>query len=203
MKRFLFLMVFVSCALLVFSEKLEIKAMNTPYITIGGKKLKVGDKFDSKEKISWSSDKQAIKVSSQKKKLYLLTKKHFAKKNISNFVSYKKSTFVRATPPITLEDHKEIFEQDFGLLDSLLIEVGWKVNDDSYFVIEFEKDGLKNNIILPYDNGSLVLDRNLFKVSADEDAELQVSVKYIEEEYNNCELITDKMIIDILPLGIE
>lgn len=196
-------MVFLNFFLSVFSEKLEIKAMNTPYITIGGKKLKVGDKFDSREKITWSSDNQAMKVLSQEKKWYILTKKDFAKKDISNFISYKKATYVRELPPITLEDHKNIFEGHFGLLDSLLFEVGWKVNDDSYFIIEYEKDGQKNSIILPYDNGSLVLNRNLFTDSADEYKELQLSVKYIEKKSNDTTLITDRMFLDIFPISIE
>ena len=204
MKRFLFLMIFISCTLFVFSEKLEIKAMNTSYITIGGKKLKVGNQFDSNAEISWSHNGQAMKVfSKKKKKYYLLTQKYFERKKISNFISYKKVAFTRRFPPITVEDHKEIFEEGFDLLDSVLIEVGWKVNDYSYFVIEYEKDGQKYSIILPTDNGSLVLNRNLFTESEDTDMELMVSVKYIEEEYNKCTLITDKMFIDIVPLWIE
>ena len=203
MKRFLILITFLNSVLLVFSETLEIKLLNTPSIIIGGKKLKIGDKFDAGAKISWSSDKQAMKVLSQDNKLFLLTQKEFAKRNISNFVSYKKSTFVRETPPMTLEDHKEIFEKEMFLLDTLFIEVGWKVNDNSYFVIEYEREGQKNNFILPYDNGSLVINRDLFADLEEEETELQLSVKYVEKEYNDSTLITDKMVLYIKPLFVD
>ena len=202
MKRFFVLLTFVGCFLFVFGEKLEIKKMNTPYITIGGKKLQVGDKFDDNAKITWHSEKQAMKVLF-KNDLYLISQKEFAKHNITNFLAYKKMTSVRNIPPMTLEDYQDLFEEDFVLLDSLLIKVGWKVNDDSYFIIEFEKEGEKNSLILPYEDGYLVLNRNLFTDSPDEDLEMKLSVKYIEKEYNNTTLITDRMNLYILPLSLD
>lgn len=202
-------MAFIGCALLIFGKNLEIKMLNTPSITIGGKKLKVGDKFDENSNISWSSDKQAMKVLSEDNKLYVLTPKLFTKYNISNFSDYitsVKPTFVRYDGenfPISLEDHKRIFEQDYVLLDSLLVKVGWKVDEDSYFIIKNKKDNKKGSLKIPYDAGFLILKREFFSDSLDEDMELELSVEYIETQYNDSTLITDKMVLHILPVYID
>lgn len=206
MKQFFILAGIILASEAAFCKTLEIKLLNTPTISIEGKNLKVGNKFDEKANISWMSNKQAMKVLSEDNKLYVLTPKLFSKYNITNFsdyITYIKSAYVRNggdESPVTLDEHKNIFEQDFILLDSLKVNVGWKVDDKSYFLAIMKEDDPKNGFRLPYENGQLIFTRDFFNISAGEECELTLTIKYIEEVYKDTTLVTDNMYLYVPPL---
>ena len=61
-KRIICVCAYVSLAFACMSKTYRIAFLTTPSIEIGGKNLKTGDSFDSEEKISWQSPRQAMKV---------------------------------------------------------------------------------------------------------------------------------------------
>ena len=190
---------------LIFGNSLVIKQLNTSTIYIGGKTLKVGDKFDSKAKINWKSDNQAMKVIDENNNLYVISPKLFSKykaKTFSDFISYTKSTYVRSTKaPFSLDDHRENFENLFILMDELSIRVGWPVNDLSYFTAQWSEKGQVKNCKLPYNEGYVLLNRDLFDDEINDS--INLSIKYIEENSDTSTVITDQMYIYLLPLNIE
>lgn len=204
-KRFLIISFSLLFVNLIFGNSLVIKQLYTSTINIGGKTLKVGDKFDSKAKINWQSDNQAMKVIDEKNNLYVISPKLFSKykaTTFSDFISYTKSTYVRSPKaPFSLDDHRENFDNVFNLMDEISVRVGWPVNEFSYFTAQWYEKGQVKNCKLPYIEGYVLLNRDLFDDEINDT--INLTIKYIEENSDTSTVITDQMYIYLLPLNIE
>lgn len=202
MRKFIFFMILLLTVGVVTAENYTIKMLNTTSVNIGGKEKHVGDTFNEKAKINWTSDRQAMKVLSESNKLYILTPKLFKQKGVkdfSDFIASTKAATVRATDgfPVSVEDHKLALSGDFILMDSLKLGIGWKVDDKSYFIIEKSETGLIKHV--PHKDGHLIFTPDLFDNLTGTDNGTKFSVKYVEEEYNDSTLITNEMNIITVP----
>lgn len=75
------LVLLLSVALVGVGETYQITALTTPSITIGGKKLKVGDRFDSSNNIKWIDNDQKMEVKALSTgALYIFSHKVFQSK---------------------------------------------------------------------------------------------------------------------------
>lgn len=71
-----------------YADTYKILRLNTSTITIGGKKLKVGDTFNDVSDIKWDNDKQAMEVrNTETGALYKFSKKVFNIKGVSGSVA--------------------------------------------------------------------------------------------------------------------
>lgn len=209
MKNFLTLFLLAVSVLFANGRTFEVKVLNTPTINIGDKNLKVGNLFDENDTIFWSSDNQAMKVLSDDNKVYILSHKLFDKLNVKSFADYitsVESTSVRAAGedlPISLDDHKANFEGDFVLLDSISVIVGWKSNENSFFVAKTTNLGDSNFMfIIPCDKNTLTIDREICSQLPPDCDFVRLSIGYFEREYNEFTHITDSMNIEIVPIMI-
>ena len=82
MKRILIMTLLLAVVQAVSATTFVIKVLNTPSITINGKELKVGDRFDENAVISWKSESQAMKVLSEDNNVYVFTPKIFSKYHV-------------------------------------------------------------------------------------------------------------------------
>lgn len=210
MKKFAAFLLMALCMLTAGAETFQIKVLNTPTINIDGKELKVGDSFDSSATINWSSDRQAMKVLSDKNKVYVMSRNLLAKHKVKTFSDYLttvKSTTVRNDGenfPVTVADHRAIFENDFVLLDTISLKVGWRINESSYFEAQTTNLGEKNfSFIIPAEGNMLTLSRENFSELPADCGDITLSIKYIEKEYNDVTDITDSMTVNIVPAFIE
>ncbi len=210
MKKLTLLLLALFSLIEVNAKTFEIKVLNTPTINIGGKVLHQGCTFDEKDFINWSSDRQAMKVLSDDNKIYVLSKglltKHKAK-TFADYVTSVKSATVRNDGenfPVTLADHRAIFESDFILLDYVSINVGWRTDNSSYFEASTSNLGNENfSFIIPsYNDGILMLNRSLFTKLPNDCNSVILSVRYIEKDCDETTLITDSMNLEIVPLNI-
>lgn len=209
MKKIVSLLFMAVCLLTAGAETYQIKVLNTPTINIDGKELKVGDSFDSSATINWSSDRQAMKVLSDKNKVYVMSGNLMAKhkvKTFSDYLSTVKSTTVRNDGenfPVTVADHRAIFENDFVMLDSISIKVGWRTNESSYFEAHTTNLGENNfSFIIPSQDNILTVTRENFNNLPVDCTHLTITIKYIEKEYDDTTLITDSMELDLMPFDI-
>lgn len=193
----------------VNARSFEIKVLNTSTINIGGKELKVGDKFDENAKIIWSSTKQAMKVVSDDNKVYILSHKLLSKhraKSFADYITSVESATVRNDGenfPVSVEDHRTIFEGNFVMFDSITLEVGWRTNDCSYFVATTTNLGEQNfSFIIPAKDNVLTINRDVFSCLTSNYYEVILSISYIEKEYGETITITDSMTIEITPTCI-
>ncbi len=230
MKKILSVLCIALTLMAAHARTWEIKMLNTPTITIGGKALKVGDCFDEKDPIEWSSDKQAMKVVSNDK-IYVLSKGLLSKrraKTLTSFLTSNRSAFVNGmligsrdktfddyiiskksasvrndgeSFPVTVEDHCALFEGDFVLLDSIAINVGWKTDESSYFEAQTTNLGEKNiSFIIPAVDNVLTITRDVFSSLPSDCNAVVLSVKYVEKAYGEVTTVTDSMNVEIVPL---
>lgn len=210
MKKILFLTACMLLSQISFCRMLEIKLLNTPNIMIDGKEHLVGDKFDERATIKWAHEKQAMKVLSEDNKLYVLSPGLFTKyrtKSFADYVTNVKSTFVRnagSAFPVSVDDHEELFENDFVLMDSIVINVGWKVDENSFFEARTTNLGDDNfSFVIPVTENGLVLDRTLFSRVPDHCGIVQISVQYVEKQYGETTPLTDSMTVEIVPIKLD
>lgn len=209
MKKLLILSFLALALVVVNARTFEIKVLNTPTINIGGKSLKVGNYFDENAPITWSSDKQAMKVLSDDNQVYILSSKLLSKYKARSFADYitsVKSATVRNDGenfPVTVADHRAIFENDFVLLDTISVRVGWKTNDSSYFEATTTNLGDKNfSFIIPSKGNVLTISNDVFTQLPADTTYVILSIDYIEKEYGETTPITDSTKIEIVPLKI-
>lgn len=206
MQRILAITLLLVIVQAISGKTFEIKVLNTPSITIDGKELKVGNHFDENAKISWRSDSQAMKVLSDDNHIYVISPKIFAKYHVKTFIDYLtsvKSVTVRTgwtDFPTTTDDHRAIFEGCFVLLDSLSFNVGWTVDDNSYFEATTNDLGAeKLSFKIPYNGKELFITKELFDSLPDSISSISLTVKYIESEFGESTVITDSLDIELVP----
>ena len=206
-KRLLLIMLAAVFVHTAFGETFTIIALNTPTINIGGKNLKKNDKFDSRKKINWSSPKQAMKVMDSDNIPYMVSPAIFSRANKNNFVeyiAYIRPMSVRETRLlVSLDAHRKNFENTFLMFDEISVPVGWKVNETSYFRAEWDEDGVTKYCILPCEEKAVKLKRELFVDSPSDEAEVTLTINYIEEDYGAITRITDKMNVVVVTLTLK
>lgn len=203
MRNLLFVLLLIIIVGATNAENFTIKMLNTETINIDGQNMHVGDVFNEKAKINWSSDKQAMKVLSETNVLYVLTPKLFKLKgnrDFSDFIAATKAATVRATDgfPVSVEDHRNIMSDNFVLLDSLYIKIGWKIDKKSYFLAENIETGAITKI--PLNDGYLIFKPDMFGKLKSNDGEMKLLITYVEEEFNDTTLVTNEMNIIVVPL---
>lgn len=209
MKTILLVISLTFSLMIANARTFEIKVLNTPTINIGGKNLKVGNRFDENAVINWSSNNQAMKVLSDDNKIYVLSKGLLSKHNSKTFADYItsiKSATVRNDGenfPVTVADHRALLEGDFVLLDSINVKVGWRTNDSSYFEATTTNLGEKNiSFIITSMDNVLTITRNVFSQLSSDCDYVILSINYIEKEYGETTPITDSMNIEIVPYNL-
>lgn len=168
--------ILISCilsALTCSAKKYQIKVLNTPTITIDKKEAKVGDWFDDQSVIVWSRDNQAMRVVSEDNKVYTLSAKLYKEsksKKFADFIIYTKPLAARGTNNQDLiEQLAERFEQDFIMLDEIVIDLSdIDLPSSTEFVLcnvtDYRRIGCK------FEDGNLIISRNDINQIAEEDA---------------------------------
>lgn len=198
MKKILFLFISVAFTATSNADQYKILHMNTSSINIGGKSLHVGDTFDEEMPIKWESEKQAMKVLNTKtKKIRLFVSKQFSKSNSIKDLYLKQNHL--STRSSDLMDENELGEylsNHFFLLDYISFSSILMVDETAYFTIEI--NGKEH--VLGDNNGDVCISRSLFD---EQKKQYIVSIFYLDKNDNSKLLITDKMVVELLPLFIK
>lgn len=199
--------ILISCilsALICSAKKYQIKVLNTPSITIDKKEAKIGDWFDDESVIVWSKDNQAMRVVSEDNKVYTLSAKRYKEakaKNFSDFILYTKPLASRGTNDLALiEQLAERFEQDFIMLDEIVIDLSdISVSKNDYFILERNYNNRKQIIVYPKKHNILI---KRYDLVANEDIEEPyMSFKVIFHQLKGVEsIVSEDFEICVLPL---
>lgn len=207
MKYLVIVLTVLLAATVCLAERLTIAKLNTSTIDIGGRVLKEGDTFDENDTIKWSSDRQAMKVVSRSRGVFIVSKgmlKQGGHKGFADFISNNKSAIVRniGSLPATLEQHRRALEDNFVIMSPLTIRTGWTIDSKSYFTAETHTDNSMIRRQIPHKGLSLIFDANFIKQFTDSES-VTLTIKYIEREYNDTTIITKDMHITIVPTTLK
>lgn len=110
----------------VFADRYKVLYLNSPGIKVGNKTLVVGNVFDDKDAIKWTSDQQAIKVMNlNTKRVMVLAAKALKKKNVSSLYEYLTNTKHLSTRDMKKRRVVEEWQLDstLYLMDTLYISM--------------------------------------------------------------------------------
>lgn len=208
MKKILILLLIAIVAIGANARTFTILELNTPVINIGGVDLKVGDTFDHRKHISWKSARQAMRVRTDNNKVLVISPTLFAKykaKEFSDFLAIVEPMITRAgSTPLTEDEHRRVFEGDHVLLDSLTFDVGWKMDDSSFFYATFtDTKGQEYKVPLAYEGHTVIIPRQLFEDIPVKDDSVAITIHYHESEPDEDTVITDAMNVIIVPASID
>lgn len=204
--------ILISCilsALTCSAKKYQIKVLNTPTITIDKKEAKVGDWFDDQSVIVWSRDNQAMRVISEDNKVYTLSAKLYKEsksKKFADFIIYTKPLAARgANDQDLIEQLAERFEQDFIMLDEIVIDLSdIELPDGSNLIFSYEHNSsIRSFEICPIDNTVVVNRRYMNSLSIESNLIIPFTVYLRNLDNGNSELVTDSCLMELLQLKIQ
>lgn len=204
MKKLFYLMLLLVSVASMYADNYKILWMNTQNIKIGGRVCGVDSVFSDLSGIMWSKSGQAIKAQNLKtKEIAIFVEPEFKKHNSKSIVDYYIKTnhmSTRSTPP-TEDELKAQLSNTFYMLEEICIKGHAPIDSNQYYVIKYEKDGNMIEKMLTANRDSFVIPRSLFASNDGEDKkEVRLSVYFRDSQAEENLLLTDSMIIQILPL---
>lgn len=197
-------------ALTCSAKKYQIKVLNTPTITIDKKEAKVGDWFDDQSVIVWSRDNQAMRVVSEDNKVYTLSAKLYKEsksKKFADFIIYTKPLAARgANDQDLIEQLAERFEQDFIMLDEIVIDLSdieLPENATFRFYLSNHINSKKEYIeVIPIDKRIEFSRSYMLQICENEKSEISLSVMLCRES-DIYDVISEFFPIIVLPTTLE
>jgi hypothetical protein len=123
-------------------------------------------------------------------------------KTLADFILRSKTLSRREMPLSTERDYVRYLEgQVFMMVDTIKIASGWRVDDNNYFELSYERQGEWVKARLATDGqNNLLLTADLFaNPTLQEDGTVLCRVRYVEETYQDSTLLTDKMRVILVP----
>lgn len=188
----------------IYADDYKILQMNTNTVKIGNTIRHQGETFSDNEQIFWSNDNQAIKAMNMRTKtIRMFAAKSFKSCNALSVKDYylKNNQLSSRAGLISFSDLEEELPDTIYLYD--VFSVGSPVDVDplSSYVISYGKEEKKWRTLMST-NDHFFLCRELFE--NDEGInEFNVSLYYRNKEIDEDYLITDHLVVVLLPLLIE
>lgn len=207
MKNFLIgiFVLLLPCYLWGEDESFRILYLNTSHIMIGGKTMAVGDEFNSKDAIKWTSERQALRVVS------LLTNRQFTltsssmskRKSLAEFIMSEKNLATRPGLPASLPSVSLSIPDTIYLLDKWEFQTSVPIDSNHFFYASYLKNGEVVNKRLPpiIDEGFLI-DRTLWHIDGVSYApcSMPISLHYYDMEHGIVTTVIDELMIFPLDL---
>lgn len=191
----------------VSAKRYQIKMLNTPNIVIGGKSYKVGDWFDDRSAIRWSSPKQAMKVVSDDNKLYTLSATSYRKskpKTFKDFIFFVKPLATRGGRDDVFSYLEQAFDAEYVMMDQIAIDLtSCTLPPDSYFVFTGEDErGQLIEFQVSHNGKELFINRNEIEGGLNLSGQIITLRVELVPKNGNKKLITKYLEIEVCPLWI-
>ena len=163
-KKVIFVVSLLMIACYAFADKYKVLYVNSRDIKVGNKTIVVGNVFDDKEVISWTSDQQAMKVMNlSTNRMMVLAAKALKKKNVSSLYDYLTSTKRLSTRNFRKKRIIEEWQLDstLYLMDALYIRMP-KSQPKSVVAKIIVKKGEVKEIPLNHDGHYYILSRDIY-----------------------------------------
>lgn len=206
MKRKIIVLLIMGIVSTVLADNYRILLMNTKRVKIGNRSYKEGEVFSCKgePKISWTNDKQAIKVMNLNTKEIWL----FTKPKTNNIFDSIWDFFVRLNPLSTrgidtLEElGEELSNKTFILMDSIYIESPIPLDKTCHYYVVYKQNDKEVKKRLSTKDDCFVIDQTT--ISEDRNIDnISLSVYFSKEGIDEDYHLTDSMKISVIPLFLQ
>lgn len=188
-------------------EMYRVLAMNNGDILINGKKVRVGMVFDDKAKVTWSKEKQAMRVFNMRTKRQFLMVSYSLKQN--NLTAYEILTSNRHLSTHESENKKTsffsnlklLFEDQYSLMDSIMISTDMPFDDNHYLLATYKYGDAQISKKLDYKDGHIIIDRTLFNIEDEhlEPRDIFITIEYKDEERGMMAFVKSDIELLIIP----
>lgn len=188
----------------IYADDYKILQMNTNTVKIGNTIRHQGETFSDNEQIFWSNDNQAIKAMNMRTKtIRMFAAKSFKSCNALSVKDYylKNNQLSSRAGLISFSDLEEELPDTIYLYDVFSVESPVDVDPLSSYVISYGKEEKKWRTLMSTDD-HFFLCRELFENDKGVD-EFNVSLYYRNKDIDEDYLITDHLVVVLLPLLIE
>lgn len=177
---------------------------------VNGKNVKVGDVFSNVQDILWEKDKQAIKAFNMatKKQTLFVGKNWIKKTGIDALLHHRHlSTHdeLNENAEATIFDKlAQTFEDQYDLLDSIIVETQVELSAKRYFQISYEYGDTKLTKKLSRNGKNVIIDTSLFNVDGEklDPRDVILTIDYINEDTGETIFVKD-VEISYIPNQIE
>ena len=177
---------------------------------VNGKNVKVGDVFSNVQDILWEKDKQAVKaINMATKKQTLFVGKNWIKKTGIDALLHHRHLSTHdeldENAEATIFDKlARTFEDQYDLLDSIIVETQVELSAKRYFQISYEYGDTKLTKKLSRNGKNVIIDTSLFNVDGEklDPRDVILTIDYINEDTGETIFVKD-VEISYIPNQIE
>ena len=177
---------------------------------VNGKNVKVGDVFSNVQDILWEKDKQAVKaINMATKKQTLFVGKNWIKKTGIDALLHHRHLSTHdeldENAEATIFDKlARTFEDQYDLLDSIIVETQVELSAKRYFQISYEYGDTKLTKKLSRSGKNVIIDTSLFNVDGEklDPRDVILTIDYINEDTGETIFVKD-VEISYIPNQIE
>ncbi|MBR4572808.1 MAG: hypothetical protein IKO28_05270 [Prevotella sp.] len=187
------------------AENFKVLSINHGIIYADGKKLIKGSIFDSKCKITWSDNKQIMKVVDLKsRKINILAAQLFKVGRIAtvkDLLVQKRKLLSRDGVLNNSLDFARYFNRDFALMHSFSVETFYNFDRNHFLFLQYENQGETINKRLNCTEHSVQFNDSIFSIDGRpfEPVMLSTHLYYYDATNGNVTLLADKLVIHIAP----
>ena len=148
----------------VFADKYKVLYLNSPDIKVGNKTIVVGNVFDDKDAIKWTSEQQAMKVMNlNTNRVMVLAAKALKKKKSNSLYEYLTSTKHLSTRDLKKRRLVEEWQLDsiLYLMDTLYISMPQRQSKSVVAKLVIRQDAVKE-IPLSHNGQYYILTRSIY-----------------------------------------
>ena len=172
----------------VMADNYKILYLNSNQIKINGKPAKVGQNFNEKAVITWSEDRQAMKVIETNSHVRYLMVARLSEGNEQTafqILTRNKhlSTHDDSATANNIMQLKAALSNNYDLLDAIEIPTKLKQDDSHYFLCTFQYGDTKLiKKLTGNNNNMLVIDKTIFLVDGErlEQRDIKISISYVD-----------------------
>lgn len=208
-KSLLFMIFAIAVVNLAFGDY-KILQLNSPSIKVNGKNLHAGDVFKAPGTISWTNPRQAMKVldmTDMKQQMIVAGQYEKSKvADVKTFLSQMKQMSTRDGATDNLITLRHRLSGEHYLADSLVFNTTYPTDDNHFFYVSYvDRNGDEINKLIPNDNGTFVLTRDIYTVDgvSGDPYDIDLTVFYLDDEEGTLTIVTDDMKIIAVPDMLE
>ena len=166
---------------------------------VNGKNVKVGDIFSNVQDILWEKDKQAIKaINMETKKQTLFVGKSWIKKSGLDALLHHRHLSTHDelnenTEPTLFDKLAKTFEDQYDLLDSVIVETQVDLSAKRYFQITYEYGDTRLTKKLSHSGKNIIIDTSIFNVDEEklEPRDVMLTIDYINDDTGETIFVKD------------
>lgn len=210
MKKYLLISLFFTIQThIILANSYKIIFLNAKQIYVEGKLAKVGDILTDRSVVTWTKERQAMKIidiDSNQRFLMVANDKGPKKLTVVDILTSVNHLSTHSQNGMSPYDILEgSIDSHYNLLDSIHIPTDIVVNDNNYFTLSYRYGDARITKKIKYVDGNLIIDKTIFDVDNKSlvPRDISITINYVIKKSLNPIYIKDNIKLTIIPEKID